>query len=297
METMSSPHIRALLRGSALISPSSLSLGWNGFCVERHEIAAGEKPAVSLQQYFLAVWSGAPSYGERLNLRGQSAVFAKRPGSLSLLPVGEAPPLRLSSSTEIIVVAFEPAFIAHAEASLERKVSGPFLEKVTIEDPELSTLALLLMKECDAGGVHGRIYAESMAYAIAMRFVFLGRGAPYERLPYKPISSPQSIRRVLERIHAEFTSDLNLTTLAAESGYSRRHFLRIFEDATGQTPHRYLLNLRLKHATELIRKKSIPLVEIAAASGFSSQSHMSGVFRKLCGTTPGEMRRLVAAGH
>jgi AraC family transcriptional regulator len=297
MENTGSPHIRSLLRGSEIVGPSSVELGWNGFCVERHEIAAGEKPAVALQQYFVAVWSGAPSYGERPNLRGQSVVFAKRPGSISLLPAGQAPPLRLSSSTEITVVAFEPAFIARAEASLERKVNAPFLEKLVIEDPELSTLVSLLMKECEAGGVHGRIYAESLAYAIAMRFVYLVREERHERSPYRPISSPQSIHRVLERLHIEFALDLNLSTMAAQSGYSLRHFLRIFEEATGRTPHRYLLHLRLKHATELIRKRSMPLVDIAVACGFSSQSHMSRVFRKLCGATPGEIRRMATAGH
>jgi transcriptional regulator GlxA family with amidase domain len=69
----------------------------------------------------------------------------------------------------------------------------------------------------------------------------------------------------------------------------------MFEEATGHTPHRYLLHLRLCHAMELIRKRSMPLVDVAAVSGFSSQSHMSLVFRRLRGATPGQMRRLLKA--
>lgn len=295
MESMESPHIRSLLRGSEIIGPSSCILGWNGFCIERHMIAAGEKPAVELQQYFVAVWSGT-SYGDRTNLRGQPTAFSKRPGSVSLLPVGQAPPLRLSSSTEIIVVAFEPAFIAHAEAELEGKRNVPFLEKVSIEDPVLSTLVSLLMKESDSGAPQGTLYAESLAGAIASRFIYIAQGG-VEGVAYAQPSSAQTISRVLDRMHADFTKDHSLRALAAQCGYSRRHFLRLFEEATGYTPHQYLLHLRLKHAKELLWKKSMPLVEVAAASGFSSQSHMSGVFRKLYGETPGQMRRMMGVAR
>jgi AraC family transcriptional regulator len=292
MHNTSSPHIRSLLRGSEIIGASSLALGWDGFCVERHQVAAGEKPAVALHHHFVAVWSGA-CYGQRPNLRGQSIAFSKRLGSVSLLPVGQAPPLRLSSSAEITVVAFEPTFIAHVEAGFERKLINPFLEKVSIEDPTLATLVSLLMKECDTGGLQGRIYAESLANAIATRFIHLAKGGRVVGAAYGHASSAQTIVRVLDRMHAEFTTNLSLSALAAQSGYSRRHFLRIFEEATGQTPHQYLLHLRLKYAKELLRKKSMSLVEVAAASGFSSQSHMSGVFRKLYGATPGQMRRMI----
>jgi AraC family transcriptional regulator len=295
MQSTASPHIRSLLRGSEAVGRSSLELGWDGFIIERHEITAGEKPAIALGQHFVAVWSGAPCHGERPHLRGGCVTFYKRPGSVTLLPVGQAPPLRLSSSTEVTVVAFEPAFIARTEVELERKLSTPFLDKLAIETPETSTLVSLLMKECEAGGLHGRLYAESLAHAIAVQFVYLGRGERFREAAYRHISSPQSIHRVLDRMHAEFAADLSLTMLAAESGYSRRHFLRMFEEATGHTPHRYLLHLRLRHAMELIRKRSMPLVDVAATSGFSSQSHMSQVFRRLRGATPGQIRRLLKA--
>lgn len=210
--------------------------------------------------------------------------------------MGQAPPLRLSSSTEIIVVAFEPAFIAHAEAELEGKRNVPFLEKVSIEDPVLSTLVSLLMKESDSGAPQGTLYAESLAGAIASRFIYLAQGG-VEGVAYAQPSSAQTISRVLDRMHADFTKDHSLRALAAQCGYSRRHFLRLFEEATGYTPHQYLLHLRLKHAKELLWKKSMPLVEVAAASGFSSQSHMSGVFRKLYGETPGQMRRMMGVAR
>jgi AraC-like DNA-binding protein len=63
-------------------------------------------------------------------------------------------------------------------------------------------------------------------------------------------------------MEAEFDSDLTLTQLAAESGYSRTHFLRMFRGATGQSPHRYLLELRLKKAASMLARRSLFLMDI-----------------------------------
>jgi len=63
------------------------------------------------------------------------------------------------------------------------------------------------------------------------------------------------LRRVLERMNSEFCKDLSLATLAAESGYCRAHFLRIFRAATTQTPHQYLLSLRLQNAVRLMKER------------------------------------------
>jgi AraC-like DNA-binding protein len=57
--------------------------------------------------------------------------------------------------------------------------------------------------------------------------------------PLLPASALPShiLRRVLERMNSEFSEDLSLADLAAESGYSRAHFLQMFRASTGQAPH------------------------------------------------------------
>jgi AraC family transcriptional regulator len=82
-----------------------------------------------------------------------------------------------------------------------------------------------------------------------------------------------------------------LATLAAESGYSRAHFLRTFRAATGQTPHRYLLELRLQRARALVASRSMPLIAIAELCGFSSHAHLSNAFRSRFGVSPSAYQR------
>jgi AraC family transcriptional regulator len=90
---------------------------------------------------------------------------------------------------------------------------------------------------------------------------------------------------------AELSSDLDLKTIAAESGYSRTHFLRIFRASTGYSPHQWLTHLRIEEAKTLLQKASNSLIDIALECGFSSHGHFTNTFRKIVGVTPREYRR------
>src|SRR6266567_1906944 len=99
------------------------------------------------------------------------------------------------------------------------------------------------------------------------------------------------LRRVLERMKADLATDLDLSTLAAESGYSRSHFLRTFRAAMGCSPHQWLTRLRVEQAKTILRENSISLIDIALTCGFSSHGHFSNTFRQIVGITPSEYRR------
>ena len=72
---------------------------------------------------------------------------------------------------------------------------------------------------------------------------------------------------------------------AREAGLSRYQLVRQFAQATGLTPHAYLVQRRLHHARRLMRAGT-PLAEVAAASGFADQSHLTRLFARSFGTTP-----------
>ena len=69
-------------------------------------------------------------------------------------------------------------------------------------------------------------------------------------------------------------------------GLSPIYLLKLFYKTTGQTPHQLLLEKRLNMAKELLAGSDMSLVNVAAESGFSSQSYFSAVFKKHYGITP-----------
>jgi AraC family transcriptional regulator len=155
----------------------------------------------------------------------------------------------------------------------------------------IQTLLGLLLDELRSDNASGRLYADSLVHLLTMQYLtarLAGRGACNMRASALP---QRILKRVQERIEADLEADLSLETLAEESGYSRAHFLRMFQAATGVTPHQYVIDLRLRRAQEYLRQKDASIIDVALSCGFSSQSHMTSVFRQRLNTTPGDYRR------
>jgi AraC-like DNA-binding protein len=107
-------------------------------------------------------------------------------------------------------------------------------------------------------------------------------------------SPPIPITWTISRLR--MSSPIDLKTLTIERGYSCTHFLKMFREATGHSPHQYLLRLRVKGPQELMNNRSIPLMDIAPECGFASHSHLSDVFRQIVRAPPGDFRR-ETSGH
>ena len=81
------------------------------------------------------------------------------------------------------------------------------------------------------------------------------------------------------------------------AGLSPNYFLHAFKQSTGKTPHRYLTELRIARACELLQDPHRSIVDISLAVGFSSQSHLTTVFRRFKKTTPAAYRQEVLGLH
>ncbi|MDG4879060.1 AraC family transcriptional regulator [Mesorhizobium sp. WSM4935] len=103
--------------------------------------------------------------------------------------------------------------------------------------------------------------------------------------------SRQAARKVREFLNDNFTHKISVKELAALANLSPKHFTQAFSRTFGQAPHRYLLDLRLAHATTLLAETKMTATEIAYQSGFSSQSHLTTAMRKYRHTTPTRLRR------
>jgi len=101
---------------------------------------------------------------------------------------------------------------------------------------------------------------------------------------------PRALRRVREYITAHLERNISVEALAAIVGLSMFHFARAFKQSEGVTPHRFLLQCRVRRAQELLAGTDLPLSEIALAAGFSDQSHCARRFREFVGITPSRYR-------
>lgn len=115
---------------------------------------------------------------------------------------------------------------------------------------------------------------------------------PLDTQPHRGGLSPSAARRVQHYLERHASENVPLPGLAALAGLSVHHFVRAFKQTFGMPPHRYLLQLRVERARNLLVRTNLPLSEIALKLGFADHSHFTRHFRRLAGIAPSHLRRL-----
>ena len=144
------------------------------------------------------------------------------------------------------------------------------------------------MREAERGRPNGPLYWTSLADAVVLHLVRHHLSEIYR--PVGGVLSERALQRVNAYIAASMSEAINLDDLADAAAQSRFHFQRTFARTLGITPHRYVMQLRLKRAIELIQDGHLPLKAIAADTGFVDQSHLSRWARKAYGMRLTEFR-------
>jgi PAS domain S-box-containing protein len=96
---------------------------------------------------------------------------------------------------------------------------------------------------------------------------------------------------VLETITANYADAIPMATLAAKVSLSVSQFDRRFKKHFRTTPRKYLTDVRINAACQLLSSSNLSVATIAVQTGFYDQSHFTKQFTKLKGTTPAQYRR------
>ena len=99
------------------------------------------------------------------------------------------------------------------------------------------------------------------------------------------------VRKSIKLMSESPGAEMELDTIARESGLSRPHFYRLFRVQTGVTPHLYLNTLIMEQALEALVASEAPIADIGFDLGFSSQSGFTRFFTANVGMAPTDYRR------
>ena len=159
------------------------------------------------------------------------------------------------------------------------------------QSPQLTTLMQSLHYEQATGFQAGALFVDGIERALAALLVSGHTEAVHTARRRMGRLSPARVRRIEDFVEANLAEPLRLADLAALAGYSETHFLQLFRQSFGTTPHRYVQRLRIDRAMERLKGGGPSLVEIALDCGFQTQQHFSRIFRAQTGLSPGEFRR------
>jgi AraC-like DNA-binding protein len=110
----------------------------------------------------------------------------------------------------------------------------------------------------------------------------------------RPIQDPELARvtAIKEEIDRIYLDTFSVDELAARRGFSRSTFRRHWSAICDVSPHRYLIELRLRHACRLLVETQVPIGAIADGIGFNDRLYFSRQFRQLFGQTASAYREL-----
>lgn len=101
----------------------------------------------------------------------------------------------------------------------------------------------------------------------------------------------ENIDSIIEYMNMNYEKKLTVSTLAEMAGYSVSRFLHLFSETIGKPPMRYLRDIRLANACELLDTSEYPVSKIADLCGFNDPLYFSRVFADKYGLSPSVYRK------
>ena len=285
---------RVTRRDSHSAIVTSQALDWPGMLVEagRNDVSAVDD-LVGDQHYLSLNLDTKPLELEVKQPHGFNK-FTVPPQSLWVSPSADPITLRLNSTLKYLRVSIDPLYLGRLiSPSLDEVVPVRLRRTYAVQSPQISHLMMALRAEADDRNPSGLAAIEAVTTALGHHLV---RAAGVEQP--RPVHihgglSAVAKRRVLEMIDAALDARLTIDVLAREVGLSPAHFARAFKETLGRAPHQYLLALRLERARRLIETSQQSLSEIAQRTGFADQAHLTRLFKRAFGTTPGALSRIL----
>jgi AraC-like DNA-binding protein len=217
------------------------------------------------------------------------------PGQLGVFPAGFVHACEPELGASFCELAIRDEYICRKAAELDISTDGrpapEFVPTLAVEDRRLCQLVWALIHETLDNGLVDRVYAELLVDGVIARL--LGSYCASAWPPYAPAGTQGTrLRRALDFLHDRLADpSWGLNDWAQAVGVSSFHLARTFRQATGRSPHQYLLAQRVSLAGYYLWTSDLSITQIALASGFGGSAHFSTAFRRLTGHTPSEYRR------
>jgi len=158
--------------------------------------------------------------------------------------------------------------------------------------PEMMVLAELAQTAADGSSDVG---LDEVGHLLAARFIEAVSG----RRARKLTANLRDRRRAVESalwIDANSHKAITLDDAAEQAGLSAFHFLRLFSDVLGVTPHQYLVRSRLRHAARRLADDDSAITDIAYDVGFGDLSNFVRTFHRAAGASPMRFRQAAKQG-
>nr|WP_245419863.1 AraC family transcriptional regulator [Phyllobacterium salinisoli] len=242
-----------------------------------------------MSDHVIMAYNGVVQRMERRSGRTVSPGTFRR-GAVVIIPAGSSSRWDIPKPVDVVQLYLPPAMLKRVAEEAETATKADLLDRTAHHDPVMSQLLLGAVGSLKGNGPLDTLFRQQLTELLATRLLMTHVGSPNTAQPVVGGLSPMVLRRAIERLRSNSDADVSLAALASDAGLSRFHFCRSFKESTGLSPHAWLRQYRLDQAMDMLRDPEMPVVSVAAALGYSSQTAFAAAFRQLTGETPTEWR-------
>ncbi len=270
----------------------STTLGWHGLYASYVQEApwSAELPTTAAPGIAFCV-SQASRVSRQLGRQHTESCL--QPRQFSVLPAQHPSRWTIAGHPRVLHLYVHADIFADVADQLchRHDIDSVLAPRLCAHDPVIGHVADAVLALLQEGAPGGSYVADHLAHVLAARLLS-AHALQTRQGPKAPASLPQQRwQRLRDYIDAHLDENLSLQTLAALIAVHPTQVWRVFKNDLGISPHRYVLQRRLESARQLLDSQSASIADIAAQTGFSSQSHLGMHFRREYGETPAAYRR------
>ncbi len=264
---------------------SSHTAGWDKIQLAHYRQPPHIIPEHCSLQHIICINVGNPVVLEQL-VDGRSETVNSVNSEIGIYPASLWQAFRWDRETEFLQLYLEPRLLKLINEELSGSDHVELIPQLTsFFDPLIHNIGLALKSALEIDGLGSRLYAESMANALAVHLLSRYSTRKLVVRHYRGLSQ-QQLKQVTDYINEHLDQNLSLAELAAIIQLSAYHFARLFKQSTGVSPHQYLIRCRVERAKQLLQKGDLAIAQVAQTVGFASQAHLNYHFKRLEGMTP-----------
>lgn len=99
------------------------------------------------------------------------------------------------------------------------------------------------------------------------------------------------ISKAVEFIKVNYSKKISIPDIADHVGLDSKYLCAVFKSSLETSPHKFLLNVRLDRACDLMRNQTLTIGDISRSVGYEDPLLFSKMFRKYKGCSPREFKK------
>ena len=223
---------------------------------------------------------------------GEHRDFTFRKHEIIVTPAGVESGWQWHARSKVVVVTLDPdKFERFAQTEVRVLLADAQLKSLPqFKDTDICHAGEMLRDSLASEEQGSELIFESLARVFLVKLI-QKYGLQEDAYAFSSSFTAKHYKRVLDFVARSYGKTILVEDLAREAALSTSHFAQLFKRTIGMSPIQFVMAFRVEQARKMLKRRDVPLIDIAMSCGFADQAHFSRVFKQVAGESPSKYRK------